>query len=84
MKSGYRNSNSLMEIESVYLNIPGNENFYPKETIYDYLRLSPNSIQVNIDPYPMLMPALSRNGEKYVKSAPNDTTADNLLKLPRE
>nr|WP_296488697.1 DUF3892 domain-containing protein [uncultured Acetatifactor sp.] len=33
--------------------------------------------------YPNLCPALSSNGEKYVRSEPNDTPNDNLLKLPR-
>jgi len=28
-------------------------------------------------------PAISANGEKYVRSEPNDTPSDNLLKLPR-
>ncbi len=33
--------------------------------------------------YPDLVPATSARGEKYVRSAPNDTPNDNLLKLPR-
>nr|WP_296463230.1 DUF3892 domain-containing protein [uncultured Acetatifactor sp.] len=36
-----------------------------------------------MNPYPNLYPALSSNGEKYVRSEPNDTPNDNLLKLPR-
>ncbi|MBR4020311.1 MAG: DUF3892 domain-containing protein, partial [Firmicutes bacterium] len=43
----------------------------------------PNSIFVNISPYPDLVPALSSTGEKYVRSEPNDTPFDNLLRLPR-
>ena len=35
-------------------------------------------------PYPDVVPAVSSNGEKYVRSEPNDTVNDNLLKLPRE
>ena len=42
----------------------------------------PKSIQVNIFPY--LVPMTSRLGEKYVRSEANNTTEDNLLKLPRE
>ncbi|NSV52654.1 DUF3892 domain-containing protein, partial [Enterococcus faecalis] len=34
-------------------------------------------------PYPKLIPAM-RNGQRYVRSEPNDTPNDNLLKLPRD
>ena len=44
---------------------------------------NPNSIYVDISPYPYLMPALSSHNEKYVRSEPNDTPTDNLLRLPR-
>lgn len=54
-----------------------------KRPIYDHLKSHPNSIYVDISPYPDLIPALSSNYEKYVRSEPNDTPSDNLLKLPR-
>lgn len=54
-----------------------------KADIYDHLKSHPNSIYVDISPYPDLIPALSSNYEKYVRSEPNDTPSDNLLKLPR-
>jgi len=44
----------------------------------------PRSIQVNRYPYPDLIPAMSKYYEKYVRSEPNDTENDNLLKLPKE
>ena len=44
----------------------------------------PNNIQINIYPYPDLQPTLSQNGEKYVRSEPNYTEKDILLKLPKE
>ena len=53
------------------------------DTINDHLKSHPNSIYVDISPYPDLIPALSSNYEKYVRSEPNDTPSDNLLKLPR-
>ena len=39
---------------------------------------------VNIAPYPYLIPAISSQGEKYVHSVANNTSKDNLLMLPRE
>ena len=35
-----------------------------------------------IMPYPDLIPVVSSKGEKYVRSEPNDTPRDNLLRLP--
>ena len=45
---------------------------------------NPGSIRVFISPYPEIVPALSSRGEKYVRSEPNDSIFDNLLRLPRE
>ena len=84
MKSGCRYSDNLLEIDQIYLlgnNING---YYPKASIYDFLKTSPNSIQVDIYPYPNLQPVLSANREKYVRSEANYTGKDNLLSLPRE
>ena len=84
MKYGCRNSNNLLEIDSIYISDSAENGYHKKETIHDYVRNHPNSIQVNISPYPSLVPAISSKGEKYVKSANNNTTEDNLLRLPRE
>lgn len=83
MKNGSNNSDSLQEIDSVYLTGLAEEGFYKKEVLYDHLKTTPGSIQVNIAPYPNLIPQLSSNDEKYVKSSPNSTGKDNLLSLPR-
>ena len=58
-------------------------NIGTKIPISSYTQAHPNSIYVNISPYPDLVPALSSNYEKYVRSEPNDTPSDNLLRLPR-
>lgn len=55
-----------------------------KAVLYDTVKASPGSIKVDRYPYPDLVPALSKYGEKYVRSEPNDTESDNLLKLPQE
>ena len=84
MKPGCGTSNDLLEIDSVYLTGTTQDDFYKKESIYDYLVNNPGTIQVDIYPYPNLIRALSSRDEKYVKSQPNDSQSDNLLKLPRE
>ena len=75
MKTGYEYSAKVTEISEIYIEGCTNPGFF--------LKSNPCSIQVNIYPYPSLIPALSSNGEKYVRSEPNDTPYDNLLKLPR-
>lgn len=84
MNSGCPNSNYLTDIDSIYLKGDKDNRFIEKEVLYDRLKKDPDSIKVNIHPYPYLVPALSSRGEKYVRSEPNDSVHDNLLKLPRE
>lgn len=83
MKTGCAQSYNATEISQIYLEGCTNPGYFTKETLYDYLKKDPGSIQVNIYPYPNLIPALSSNHEKYVRSEPNDIPNDNLLKLPR-
>lgn len=84
MKPGCGSSNNLLEIDQIYLEGCQENGYYYKSAIYDFLKNNPNSIQVNIHPYPNLQPVVSTNGEKYVRSEPNYTGKDNLLCLPRE
>ena len=84
MKPGCGNSNDLLEIDSIYISECANPGFFKKEKLHDYLKKNPGSIQVNIPPYPNVIPAISVNGEKYVRSSPNNSSNDNLLCLPRE
>lgn len=83
MQQGCANSNSTQEIAEIYIEGCDNPGFFSKTTLHDYLQTNPNSISVKIYPYPYLIPAVSSKGEKYVRSEPNDTPNDNLLKLPR-
>lgn len=82
MKPGCISSNNLCEIDSIYLEQIGA--FLKKETIYDYLSAYPQSIYVDIFPYPYLEPVSSATEEKYVRSEADFTKEDNLLRLPRE
>lgn len=83
MQPGCENSNSTQEIAEVYVDGCNNPGFFKKAVLHDYLKNNPKSIQVDLFPYPYVVPALSSLGEKYVRSEPNDTPSDNLLKLPR-
>lgn len=84
MRAGCRNSQNLTEIDSIYLEGLDKPGFYTKESIHDYLKVSPGTIKVLLRPYPDVIPAVSIYREKYVKSEPNEYGNDNLLCLPRE
>lgn len=84
MQQGHYTSQNLLEIDSIYIEGCTNPGFFKKAVLYDHLKKNPGTIKVNISPYPAVVPAISPKGEKYVRSAPNDHTYDNLLDLPRE
>lgn len=84
MKAGCGKSDSLLEIDSVYITGCTNPGYFKKEVLHDYLKKNPATIQVDLYPYPNVIPATSVKGEKYVKSSPNSSNKDNLLCLPRE
>ena len=83
MKPGCYRSNKLVEIDSLYIEDCVDPGFYSKTVIYDYVKNNPGSIQVKRYPYPTVVGEISANGEKYVRSSPNDYIHDNLLDLPR-
>lgn len=83
MKAGCSNSNNLQEIADIYVDGCDKPGFFPKETLHDHLKSHPGTIKVNIAPFPDVIPAVSSNGEKFVRSSPNQSTRDNLLNLPR-
>jgi hypothetical protein len=83
MKRNCQTSTRAQEIADIYVDGCDSPGFFSKEALYDYLVKNPRSIKVGISPYPFLLPAISSSGEKYVRSEPNDTPKDNLLKLPR-
>lgn len=85
MKSGFEYSNNQVEIDQIYLyGTVKREGWYKKADIYDFIKYNNGVVKVNINPYPELIPAISVNGEKYVKSVADDTYRDNLMSLPRE
>lgn len=84
MKPGCYHSSDLLEIDEIFITGCNNPGFFKKSVIHDYVKQNPDSIKVNIYPYPAVIDATSGNGEKYVRSTPNNSTHDNLLSLPRE
>lgn len=84
MKQGCYNSSKLVEIDQLYITGCEKPGYYKKAVVHDYVKKKPGSIKVNRYPYPEVIDAVSVNGEKYVRSSPNDYIHDNLLDLPRE
>ena len=72
----------LLEIDEIYLTGLAKAGWYPKDKVHD-LVINGTTICVYISPWPILIAAISQNHEKYVRSAPNNSTQDNLLNLPR-
>lgn len=81
MNYGSRFSKNPEDIDQIYIYEHG---WYRKSTLHDHLKEYPRSIVVNIPPYPYLIPAVSRKGEKYVRSNPDVWKHDDLMDLPRE
>lgn len=81
MKKNCDYSYNLLEIDEIYLS---NNGWYKKEVIHNHVKTNPGSIKVGSNYGPNVIPVVSVNGEKYVKSSPNSTTTDNLLELPRK
>lgn len=65
MQAGCSHSNNTQEIAEIYIDGCNNPGFFPKSTFHYYLIKNPNSIKVNLSPYPFLVPATSSRGEKY-------------------
>ena len=84
MKPGCSHSSNLLEIDQLYITGCTNQGYFPKAVIHDHVKTNPGTIKVNIRPYPNVIDAVSINGEKYVRSAPNAYGHDNLLNLPRD
>lgn len=77
MKRNCGNSGNVQDIDSIY--IDQTSTYWKKSEVYDYLQKFPKTITVNISPYPYLIPAVSSQGEKYVRSVANSTSKDNLM-----
>ena len=84
MQHGCYYSQKPVEIDSVWITGCAKPGYYKKADLYDYLQTNPGTIQVDIWPYPHLIPAVSSRGEKYVRSTPDTYRHDDLMDLPRE
>ena len=68
MRPGCWNSRDLTEIDSVYLTGLESPGFYSKESIHEFLKKYPGTIQVGIWPNPDVVPAISIYGENYTQN----------------
>lgn len=84
MRRGCEYSDDVLEIDSLYIPDCKEPGYYSKASVHDYVKKYPDSIYVDIKPYPFLVAVVSANGEKYVRSEPDEYKKDNLLKLPKE
>lgn len=76
-----RNLRSVGEIAEIY--IDEWDCFVCKETLHEFLRENPGSIQVDILPFPNLIPGISASGARYVRSKPDRHPQDNLVDLKK-
>jgi hypothetical protein len=81
MRRGYATSPRLLEIDEIYIDGIG---YHKKEVVYDHLKKYPGSIIVGVAPFPVMVPVVSIQNEKYVCSDINLQGYDNLLNLPTE
>ena len=81
LKYGCWDSQYPEEISQIYIRGYG---WHDKEYLHDYLKGNPKSVAVDIWPYPYLIPAVSSNREKYVRSNPDIWGHDDLMDLPKE
>ena len=77
-------SDKLDEIDEIYITGCTNPGYFKKEVLHDFVKNNPGTIQIDIWPYPNLIPAISVNREKYVRSTSDKYRHDDLLDLPRE
>ncbi len=84
MKSGCRQSENLLEIDSIYLEGYPKSSYYKKDAVYDFIKNQDRVIYVNVKPYPRLKAVLNGDGEKYVCAETTTYSLDDLLNLPRE
>ncbi|WP_321301795.1 DUF3892 domain-containing protein [uncultured Sphaerochaeta sp.] len=84
LNSGCTSPKTCNDISEIEIKEGSSSSWKTKAKVYDLVKASPGSIEVDRYPYPDLVPVLSKNDEKYVRSEPNDTEHDNLLKLPQE
>lgn len=80
MKEHCNGSTNLLEIDSIYIDGFG---WRAKEVLYDYIKYHGYVIRVGNILGPKLVPALSKSGEKYVRSEANASKTDNLFSLPK-
>ena len=83
MNSGCEDSNTVLDIHSIYVIGYIEDKYLTVEEIHDYLRNHPNSIKADVFPYSFLIPMTGPDGKRYVQSTNNESGYDTLMELPR-
>lgn len=80
MRQGRLCSYNPLDIQGVYV-----DNIYHDvEDVYDYIIKTGQKIYVNGSREVHLISVIALNGKRYIRSTPNKSFVDDLLKLPRE
>lgn len=84
MRANSQSSNNPKDIESIFISSEsGNSVRYDIKQLYDILMENPEKrIYVSNSNF-YLIPMRATNGQKYIRSTPNLSIIDGLMKLPR-
>ena len=83
MIPGFEHTDETPEIAAIYIEDCDNPRFYTPAELYEYVKKNPNTIYVDIAPFPKLVPIKSKMHGNFVRSAKNRFERDKLLELPR-
>lgn len=84
MRVNAENSNNPKDIEYIFISFDSdNIKSYNTEKLYDML-MENSSEKIYVDnSSSYLVPIQATNGKKYIRSTPNSSMTDELMKLPR-
>lgn len=69
-------------IDLLYVRGEGLDGYIGKEVLYDITKDRPGAVRTGQYPYPIVLPAKSARGQKYVRSKPDRASTGNLSQLP--
>lgn len=87
LKKDITNPSNCIDISKIKIDTNNESGIWimPKQLVYGLIKGGVKIVvdNPNVANHPDLICAESSSGEMYVRSEPNDTVSDNLLKLPR-
>lgn len=82
MRPGFAHTKESPEIAFIYIEDCEDARYYSVSELYDMIKKNPNSIYVDVSPFPKLMPVKSKMHGNFVRSAKNRFEEDKLFELP--